>query len=76
MFKSLEHACTAGVTALALAFALAPVAHAQDSNVADPTTPPPPALPEPKADMARAFQPLAEDGITLALSYTGEAAAM
>jgi hypothetical protein len=41
MFKSLEHACTAGVTALALAFALAPVAHAQDSNVADPTTPPP-----------------------------------
>jgi len=74
MFKSLERACTAGVAALALAFALAPVAHAQDSNVADPATPPPPALPEPKADLARPFQPLADDGITFALSYTGEAA--
>ncbi|MEP9400483.1 carbohydrate porin [Sphingomonas sp. VNH70] len=74
MFLSLKGACTAGVAALALSCAVAPAAHAQDGSVTDPAAPPPPILPNREADTARPFQPLAGDGITLALNYTGEAA--
>jgi porin len=73
MTKSLRRACAAGVAALSLSVALAPAAHAQDGNAADRSTPPPPSLPDLKGG-ARPFQPLADDGVTLALSYTGEAA--
>ncbi|SDA11608.1 carbohydrate porin [Sphingomonas sp. NFR15] len=74
MLASLKGACTAGVAVLSLSFAVAPAAHAQDSTVTDPATPPPPILPSQEADTVRPFQPLAAQGITLALSYTGEAA--
>lgn len=74
MFTSLKGACTAGVAALSLSFSMVSPAHAQDTTVTDPATPPPPILPNREADTVRPFQPLAEDGITLALSYTGEAA--
>ena len=58
----LKGACRAGAAALALSAVLAFPAMAQDSNIDEP------------AGSARPFQPLANDGITLALSYTGEAA--
>lgn len=70
MVKLLKGACCcAGVIALGL-----PAAQAQDGQLANPATPPP-ALPEQPANIVPAFQPLAREGITLALSYTGEAAA-
>lgn len=74
-------ACRTGVASLALATALSlspAAALAQDgdaSTVADRQDPLPPALPEPAQREVTPFQPLADDGITLALNYTGEAAA-
>lgn len=62
----LKGACRAGAAALALSVVLAFPALAQDSNIDEPA--------DPTAGSARPFQPLANDGITLALSYTGEAA--
>lgn len=64
----LKGACLAGVAALTLS-----PAFAQDSN-APATDQLPPALPDPAPKTVKPFQPLAADGITLDLSYTGEAA--
>jgi porin len=70
MFRTLlKGACCAGVIALALSSAFA-----QDSNTANPAQPLPPALPDPDANSVKPFQPLAGEGITFALNYTGEAA--
>lgn len=64
---------TAKITAASLAAMLTlcvPVAHAQDDQA--PKDAPPPTLPQ--ATESKPWQPLADQGITLALSYTGEAA--
>jgi porin len=74
MIDMLKGACRAGVAALALSLIPVAPAMAQEAAVADPATPPLPALPNPDAAVVRPFQPLAADGITFALSYTGEAA--
>lgn len=70
MFNSFKDACCAGVATLSLSFAVTAPAMAQDGAA----VPKPPALPVPDTSPRAAFQPLADEGITLALSYTGEAA--
>ena len=62
-FALLKGACCAGVAALSLSAATAQEVTSED----------PPAEDRP-AETAKPWQPLADDGITLALSYTGEAA--
>jgi porin len=57
-FALLKGACCAGVAALSLSAAMAQEAVSEDT----------------RAEAPKPWQPLADDGITLALSYTGEAA--
>jgi porin len=64
---------TTKITAASVAAMLtlcAPMAHAQDDPA--PKDAPPPTLPQ--ATQSKPWQPLADQGITLSLSYTGEAA--
>lgn len=74
MIRSFKNACRAGVAAFTLSLVLTSAAQAQDSRPADPAKPLPPTLPTPRGTGTEPFQPLADEGITLALSYTGEAA--
>ncbi|WP_299308118.1 carbohydrate porin [uncultured Croceicoccus sp.] len=73
-----RHAATAAlalVPALMLASPVtAQVARDAGSAVSDPADLPPPSLPEPATGPRNPYQPFAEEGITLALSYTGEGA--
>lgn len=67
-FALLKGACCAGAAALSLPFLTTSAAMAQE--VASDEAP----VADRQADVPKPWQPLAEDGITLALSYTGEAA--
>lgn len=62
-FALLKGACCAGVAALSLSAATAQEVTSEDPPAEDRS-----------AETAKPWQPLADDGITLALSYTGEAA--
>ncbi|MBO9724828.1 MAG: carbohydrate porin [Novosphingobium sp.] len=62
-FALLKGACCAGVAALSLSGAMAQEAVSEDTAVT-----------ETQAEAPKPWQPLANDGVTLALSYTGEAA--
>jgi porin len=62
-FALLKGACCAGVAALTLSAAMAQEAVSDDTTARDT-----------QAEAPRPWQPLADDGITIALSYTGEAA--
>lgn len=59
-FALLKGACCAGVAALSLSAAMAQEAISEDTTV--------------QAEAPKPWQPLANDGVTIALSYTGEAA--
>ncbi|WP_324696708.1 carbohydrate porin [Novosphingobium aerophilum] len=67
-FALLKGACCAGAAALSLPCLTASAAMAQE--VASDEAP----VADRQADVPKPWQPLADDGITLALSYTGEAA--
>lgn len=67
-FALLKGACCAGAAALSLPCLTASAAMAQE--VASDEAP----VADRQADVPKPWQPLADDGVTLALSYTGEAA--
>ncbi|MPS70906.1 MAG: carbohydrate porin [Novosphingobium sp.] len=67
-FALLKGACCAGAAALSLPFLTTSAAMAQE--VASDEAP----VADRQADVPKPWQPLADDGVTLALSYTGEAA--
>ncbi|WP_156840206.1 carbohydrate porin [Novosphingobium aquimarinum] len=70
-----DAAALALFTALSLAAVPALAQESGASAVTDRQVPLPPALPEPASPEITPLQPFAEEGITLALNYTGEAAA-